>query len=121
MGAKPIRIYYFIRDFVVTRGTSQLQKSCSHFPEEQNGRPLTKHWFEKIQNGDEVHRTSVYPPPPPKAYFSTSVVRCSSVGTTLIRGGNAAVGINYILAFRITKIAQHISQHFQHGKSWNVY
>jgi hypothetical protein len=48
MGAWPIRISDSFRDFMVKRGTSQLQNRDSHFPEDESGRSLTKHWFEKI-------------------------------------------------------------------------
>jgi hypothetical protein len=47
MGAWPIRISDSIRDFMVKRGTGQLQNSDSHFPEDESGQSLTKHWFEK--------------------------------------------------------------------------
>jgi hypothetical protein len=47
MGAWPIRISDSFRDFVVNRGTSQLQNSDRHFPKDESGQSLTKHWFEK--------------------------------------------------------------------------
>jgi hypothetical protein len=57
-GAWPIRISDSFRDFMVKRGTSQLENSDSHFPADESGRSFTKHWFEKkIQNGEKVHRT----------------------------------------------------------------
>jgi hypothetical protein len=65
------------RDFMVKRGTSRLRNSDSHFPEDESGRSLNRHWFEKkIQNGDEVRGAWMYfSPPPPKMYISASVVR----------------------------------------------
>jgi hypothetical protein len=50
MGAWPIRISDSFRDFMVKRGTSQLQNSDSHFPEDESGRSLEKHCFKKIPN-----------------------------------------------------------------------
>jgi hypothetical protein len=58
MGAWPIRISDSFRDFMVKRGTNQLQNSGSHFPEKESERSLTKHWSEKkLENGENVHRT----------------------------------------------------------------
>jgi hypothetical protein len=43
---------------MVKRGTSQLQNSDGHFPEDESGRSLAKHWLEKkFQNGEKVHCT----------------------------------------------------------------
>jgi hypothetical protein len=47
MGTWPIRISDSFCDFMVKRGTFQLQNSDSHFPEDESGRSSTKHWFEK--------------------------------------------------------------------------
>lgn len=45
---------------MVKRGTNQLQKYDSHFPENENGQSISKHWFErKLQNGETARRTSV--------------------------------------------------------------
>jgi hypothetical protein len=58
MGAWPIRMSDSFRDFMVKRGTSQLPNSDSHFPEDESGRSLTKHWLgKKFQNGEKVRRT----------------------------------------------------------------
>jgi hypothetical protein len=57
MGAWPIRISDFFRDFMVQRGTNQLQKSDSHSPEDESGWSLTKHLFEKIPKWWEGDRT----------------------------------------------------------------
>jgi hypothetical protein len=38
VGAWPIRISDSFRDFMVKRGTNQLQNSDSHFPEDESGR-----------------------------------------------------------------------------------
>jgi hypothetical protein len=48
MGAWLIRISDSFRDFMVKTGTSQLQNSDSHFPEDESGQSLTKHWLKKI-------------------------------------------------------------------------
>jgi hypothetical protein len=37
MGAWPIRISDYFHNFMVKRGTSQLQNSDSHFPEDESG------------------------------------------------------------------------------------
>jgi hypothetical protein len=47
MDASPIRICDTFRDVMVKRGTSQLQNSDSHFPEDESERSLTKQEFEK--------------------------------------------------------------------------
>jgi hypothetical protein len=62
---------------MVKRGTSQLQNSDSHFPEDESGRSLAKHWLEK--NSKMVRRCTVLGCVflPKMVHFSASVVHCS--------------------------------------------
>jgi hypothetical protein len=70
MGAWPIRISDSFRDFMVNRRTSKLQNRDSNFPEDESGRSLTKHWFEKkFQNCEKVHRTWLCFSPPKRCTF----------------------------------------------------
>jgi hypothetical protein len=90
MGTRTIRISDSFRDFMVKTGASQLQNSDSHFPEDECGRSLIKHWFEKksklVRTCTELGCVFL----PKKVHFSASVVHCS-IRTILIRGANSTV------------------------------
>jgi hypothetical protein len=58
MGAWQNRISDSFRDFMVKKGTSQLQNSDSHFPEDESGQSLAKQWLEK--NSKMVRRCTAF-------------------------------------------------------------
>jgi hypothetical protein len=72
MGTLPDRMSDSFCDLMVKRRINQLQNSDSHFPEDESGRSLTKHWFEKKIQNDWI----CFSPKKKKVHFSDSVVRC---------------------------------------------
>jgi hypothetical protein len=116
MGARPIRISDSFRDFMV-REELVNSRTVSHFPEDESGRSLTKHRFEKkFQSGEKVHRTWMFFSKKKSAFFRfCCTLFCRNYPNQRSKF-NSENGFttwrNLTLAFRITKIALHIAQHF---------